>query len=157
MQQVIMVQQDQLQLENYWSQVTKKLFLGNIYAKRDWGHAKDYVEAMWKILQHKKAEDFVISTGKQYSVKEFVGLVAKELKMKIKWKGKALREKAYDENNKCIIECDKRYYRASEVDTLKGDYSKARKVLKWKPKITINQLVKEMVNKELQNANLIND
>ena len=135
----------------------EKLFLGNIYAKRDWGHAKDYVEAMWKILQHKKAEDFVISTGKQYSVKEFVGLVAKELKMKIKWKGKALREKAYDENNKCIIECDKRYYRASEVDTLKGDYSKARKVLKWKPKITINQLVKEMVNKELQNANLIND
>ena len=85
----------------------KKLFLGNIYAKRDWGHAKDYVEAMWKILQQKKPEDFVISTGKQYSVKQFVNMVAKELKMKIKWKGKNINEKGYDENNKPIIECEK--------------------------------------------------
>ena len=129
----------------------RKLFLGNIYAKRDWGHAKDYVEAMRKILQHRVADDFVISTGKQYSVKDFVNLVAKELKIKIRWRGKGLKEKAYDENNNCIIECDKRYYRASEVDTLKGDYSKAKKILKWNPKTSIVQLVKEMVNKELEN------
>ena len=129
----------------------KKLFLGNIYAKRDWGHAKDYVEAMWKILQHKTPEDFVISTGKQYSVKEFINIVSKELNIKIKWKGKGLKEKAYDENNKCIIAIDKRYYRASEVDTLKGNYSKAKRILRWKPKITIIELVKDMINNELKN------
>ena len=106
---------------------------------------------MWKILQHKTPEDFVISTGKQYSVKEFINIVSKELNIKIKWKGKGLKEKAYDENNKCIIAIDKRYYRASEVDTLKGNYSKAKRILRWKPKITIIELVKDMINNELKN------
>ena len=116
---------------------------------------------MWKqcgrFYNKKKPEDFVISTGKQYSVKQFVNMVAKELKMKIKWKGKNINEKGYDENNKPIIECEKKYYRASEVDTLKGDYSKARRILKWKPKITVIQLVKEMVNTELKSLYLGND
>ena len=101
--------------------IQKKLTLGNIYAKRDWGHAKDYVEAQWLILQQKKPDDYVIATGKQYSVKYFINLVAKELKMKIFWRGKGLNEKAYDENNNVIIECSKKYFRPSEVETLLGD------------------------------------
>ena len=87
----------------------KKLFIGNLSAKRDWGHAEDYVQAMWKILQHNKPDDFVICTGKQYSIKEFINLVSKELKMKIKWIGKGIKEKGFDENNNCIIECSKKY------------------------------------------------
>ena len=128
----------------------KKLILGNLYAKRDWGHAKDYVEAMWKILQYKKPEDFVICTGKQYSIKEFINLVSKELNMKIRWKGKGLNEKGYDTQNNCIIECNKKYLRPAEVDTLKGDFSKARKVLKWKPKHNIKSLVKDMISYEFK-------
>ena len=127
----------------------KKLFLGNIYAKRDWGHAKDYVLAMWKMLQNKKPDDFVICTGKQYTIKEFINRVAKLLKMKIYWRGKGINEKAYDENNNCIIECNKRYFRPAEVDTLKGDFSKARKILKWKPEINLDQLIGDMVSYEL--------
>ena len=129
----------------------KTLTLGNLYAKRDWGHAEDYVEAMWKILQQKKPGDFVIATGKQYSIKQFVMFVAKELKMKIGWKGRGINEKAYllDEK-KIIIECDKEYIRPLDVNTLLGDASKARKELKWKPKINIKQLVKEMVTEELK-------
>ena len=129
----------------------KKLFLGNLYSKRDWGHAEDYVEAMWKILQNKQPDDFVICTGKQYSIKEFINLVSKELKMNIKWKGKGINEKAYDNNNKCIIECKKKYFRPAEVDTLKGDYAKARKILKWKPKHDIKSLIKDMISYELKN------
>ena len=91
----------------------KKLILGNIYSKRDWGHAKDYVEAQWLILQNKKPDDFVIATKKQFSVKYFINLVAKELKMKISWRGKGINEKGYDENNKVIIECSKKYFRPS--------------------------------------------
>tara|TARA_B110000014_G_C20088892_1_gene569848 strand:+ start:144 stop:1181 length:1038 start_codon:yes stop_codon:yes gene_type:complete len=128
----------------------KKLFLGNLYARRDWGHAKDYCLAMWKILQYKKPDDFIISTGKQYSIKYFVNLVAKKLKIKLKWKGKGLNEKAYDENNKSIVECDKNYFRPLDVNTLLGDSSKARKELKWKPKIDINMLIDEMVENELK-------
>ena len=105
----------------------KKLVLGNLYAKRDWGHARDYVEAQWLILQQSKPDDYVIATGKQYSVKYFVNLVANKLKMKIKWKGKGINEKAYDHNNKVIIECNKKYFRPSEVDTLLGNPSKAKK------------------------------
>ncbi len=123
----------------------KKLVLGNIYAKRDWGHAKDYVEAQWLMLQQKKPDDYVIATGKQYSVKYFINLVAKELKMKIKWRGKGIDEKAYDQNNNIIIECSKKYFRPSEVQTLLGNPLKAKKILKWKPKISIKELVKEMV------------
>jgi len=126
----------------------KKLILGNIYAKRDWGHAKDYVEAQWLILQQKKPDDFVIATGKQYSVKYFVNLVAKELKMKLIWRGKGIHEKAYDQNNNIVIECDKKYFRPSEVQTLLGNASKAKKLLKWKPRITVKDLVKEMVNED---------
>ncbi len=131
----------------------KKLILGNLYAKRDWGHAEDYVEAMWKILQNNKPEDFVICTGKQYSIKEFINLVSKELKLKINWKGKGLNEKGYDLQNNCIIECNKKYLRPAEVDTLKGDFSKARKILKWRPKHNIKSLVKDMISYELKYLN----
>lgn len=126
----------------------KKLFIGNIYSKRDWGHAADYVQAMWKILQYKKPEDFVICTGKQYSIKQFINIVAKELKIKLRWKGKGLNEKGIDENNNVIIECKKKYLRPAEVDTLKGDYSKARKLLNWKPKYNLKSLIKDMIEYE---------
>jgi len=128
----------------------KKLYLGNLDAKRDWGHAKDYVEAMWKMLQKKTPNDYVISTGKQYSVKQFVNLVLNELNIKYRWTGKGINSQCYDNKGKCIIECDKEYYRPLEVDTLLGDSRKARKELNWKPKININGLVKEMVNSELK-------
>jgi GDPmannose 4,6-dehydratase len=128
----------------------KKLTLGNISAKRDWGHAKDYVEAQWLILQQKKPDDFVIATGKQFSVKHFINIVAKELKMKIIWRGTGINEKAYDKKNNVIIECSKKYFRPSEVQTLLGSPLKARKVLKWKPKISIEALAKEMVQNDLK-------
>ena len=127
----------------------KKLFLGNLNAKRDWGHAKDYVEAMWKMLQRKKPQDYVIATGKQYSVKDFVNLVLKELNIKYYWKGQGINSKCHDEKGNVIIECDKAYFRPLEVDTLLGNSNKARKELKWKPKYKINDLVKEMVFSEL--------
>jgi len=129
----------------------KKLFLGNLDSKRDWGHAKDYVEAMWKMLQNKTPKDYVISTGKQYSVRNFVNLSLKELNIKYHWKGKGINEKCYDDKGNCIIECDKEYFRPLEVDTLLGDSSKARKELNWKPKYNIKKLVKEMVITELKN------
>ena len=128
----------------------KKLFLGNLNAKRDWGHARDYVLAMWKMLQMKKPDDYVISTGKQYSIKEFANLVMLELGIKFSWKGNGINAKCYDNNGNCIIECDKSYFRPLEVDTLLGDSSKARKILKWKPKTNIKELVKEMVKVELK-------
>ena len=128
----------------------KKLTLGNISAKRDWGHAKDHVEAQWLILQQKKPDDFVIATGKQFSVKHFINIVAKELKMKIIWRGTGINEKAYDKKNNVIIECSKKYFRPSEVQTLLGSPLKARKVLKWKPKISIEALAKEMVQNDLK-------
>jgi len=131
-------------------QQQNKLYLGNLYAKRDWGHARDYVEAMWRMLQKRKADDYVIATGKQYSVKKFIMLTAKELKMKIVWKGEGLNEKGYF-NGKIIIEIDKKYFRPAEVDTLKGDYKKAKRKLRWKPKTKINQLIKEMINFEIIN------
>tara|TARA_B100001175_G_scaffold314191_1_gene323070 strand:- start:256 stop:1293 length:1038 start_codon:yes stop_codon:yes gene_type:complete len=129
----------------------KKLYLGNLLAKRDWGHAKDYVEAMWKMLQKKSPTDYVISTGKQYTVQQFVNLVLKELKIKFKWKGKGINSKCYNQNNQIIVESDKEYFRPLEVDTLLGDSRKALKELKWKPKIGINGLVKDMVSSELIN------
>ena len=127
----------------------KKLFIGNLSAKRDWGHAEDYVQAMWKILQNNKPDDFVISTGKQYSIKQFINMVSKELKIKIKWRGKGIKEKGFDENNNCIIECSKKYFRPAEVDTLIGDASKAKKILKWKPKHNIQSLIEDMISYEL--------
>jgi len=133
----------------------KKLYLGNLDAKRDWGHAKDYVEAMWKMMQKKNPSDYVISTGKQHTVKQFVNFVLNELNIKYYWKGKGAKSKCFDKNAQCIVECDKDYFRPLEVDTLLGDSKKARKELKWKPKTNIKTLVKEMVNYEL--SRLIND
>ncbi len=127
----------------------KKLVLGNLNAKRDWGHAKDYVEAQWLMLQQKTPDDFVIATGKNYSVKYFINIVAKELNMKITWRGKGIKEKAYDKNNNIIIECNKKYFRPSEVQTLLGNPLKAKKILKWQPKISVKQLAKEMVQNDL--------
>ncbi len=105
---------------------------------------------MWKILQHKKPDDFIISTGKQYSIKHFVNLVAKKLKIKLTWRGKGLNEKGYDNHNKPIGECDKNYFRPLDVNTLLGDSSKAKKELKWKPKTDINMLIDEMIEYELK-------
>ena len=125
------------------------LYLGNLDAKRDWGHAKDYVEAMWKILQQKQPDDFVIATGKQYSIRQFISLVSKKLNMKIVWKGKGLNEKGYDSlSNKTIIAIDKNYLRPLDVNTLLGNASKARKKLSWKPKINIHKLIDEMILEE---------
>ena len=132
----------------------KKLFLGNLKARRDWGHAKDYCYAMWKILQQKKPDDYVIATGVQYSIKEFINLTAKELKMKIKWKGKGTQEKGYNEKGKSIIECDKNYFRPLDVNTLLGDARKARRKLKWKPSIKINLLIREMIEYEYKSFKL---
>jgi GDPmannose 4,6-dehydratase len=127
-----------------------KFFLGNLYAKRDWGHAEDFVIAMWKMLQVKKPKDYVIATGKQYTVKEFVNLVAKELKIKIIWKGKGKNEKGFWQNKE-IIKVDTKYFRPAEVNSLKGNFSLAKKELGWKPKVSIRSLVKEMVTEELKN------
>ena len=129
--------------------IDKKLFLGNINAKRDWGHAKDYIEMSWLMLQKKTPDDYVIATGKQYTVKQFINLAARELDMKIKWKGSGLNEKAYwinsPKGNTLIIEIDKRYFRPTEVHSLLGNSSKAKNKLGWKPKISFKKLVKEMI------------
>ena len=132
----------------------KKLFLGNLDAKRDWGHARDYVLAMWKMMQKNKPSDYVISTGEQYSVKDFVNMVLKELKMKYYWKGQGINSKCYIDKH-IIIECDKEYFRPLEVDTLLGDSSKAKKELNWKPKVKIKNLIKEMVDVELKKFNYV--
>ncbi len=132
----------------------KKLFLGNLYSKRDWGHAKDYVEAMWKMLQQKKPGDYVIGTGKTFTIKDFVNRATKKMKLDIKWIGKGIKEKAINiENKKVIIECKKRYFRPLEVDYLKANASKAKKLLKWTPKISIDYLIDEMINHELKKSN----
>ena len=133
----------------------KKLFLGNLNAKRDWGHARDYCLAMWKILQQKKPDDYVIATGKQYSIKQFINITAKKIGLKIFWKGKALNEKAYNEKGIPIIECDKNYFRPLDVNTLLGDAKKARKILKWKPRENLNTLIDEMIKSEYKNINAI--
>ena len=129
----------------------KILYLGNLDAKRDWGHARDYVIAMWKILQLKRPDDFVIATGRQYSIRQFIGFVSKKLNMKIIWKGKGLKEKGYDSVSKRnIISIDKNYIRPLDVNTLLGNASKARKKLSWKPKINIHQLIDEMISEEVK-------
>ena len=127
----------------------RTLYLGNLYAKRDWGHARDYVEAMWLMLQQKKPVDLVISTGKQSTVKNFVNKVSRKLNMRIIWKGKGISEKAVDQNGKTIVACDKNYYRPLEVNNLLGDSRKARKILNWKPKTELDDLISEMVNLEI--------
>ena len=128
----------------------KKLTLGNLYAIRDWGHAKDYAISMWKILQYKKPDDWVIATNKENTVKNFVNTTAKKLSLKIKWTGKGINEKAIDmETKKTIVDLDKKFLRPTEVDYLKGDFSKARKKLKWKPTISTNELIEDMIEEEI--------
>ena len=131
----------------------KKLFLGNLYSKRDWGHAKDYCYAMWKMLQQKRPDDYVIATGRQYSIKQFINLTAKKLNMRIIWRGKGINEKGYNKFGFPIIECDKNYFRPLEVDTLLGSAKKARKLLNWKPKSNINLLIQEMIESEYKMLN----
>ena len=122
-----------------------KIYLGNLYAKRDWGHAEDYVKAMWLMLQQIKPKDYVIATGQQYTVKEFINLSAKKLQMPLVWKGSKLKEKAFL-NNKPIIEIHTKYFRPAEVDSLKGSPMKAKKELKWKPKYNIKTLIDDMIS-----------
>ena len=133
----------------------KKLFVGNVNAKRDWGHAKDYVRAMWLILQQKKPDDFVISTGKQYSIRQLIELVSRKLDLKIEWvnKNKGLKEYAIDDKGRKIIEISKKFFRPSEVDTLLGDYRKAKKILKWKPSVSFDELISEMIEDKLSKLN----
>ncbi len=120
------------------------LYIGNLDSKRDWGHAKDYVEAQWLMLQQEHPEDFVIASGIQYSVREFIEISAEFLGIKIEWKGKGVNEIGFDQNGKEIIRVDSNYYRPAEVDSLLGDASKARQKLNWIPKISFKELVKEM-------------
>ena len=128
------------------------LYLGNLDARRDWGHAKDYVEMMWLMLQQKRPEDFVIATGEQHSVREFVVAAAAEAGIKVKWKGKGGNEKGYDAKGNCIVAVDPRYFRPTEVETLLGDPGKAKKRLGWVPKIRFNDLVAEMMREDLRAA-----
>ena len=130
----------------------ERLYLGNMDSLRDWGHAKDYVEMQWLMLQQEQPEDFVIATGVQYSVRDFVNAAGKELGMTISWQGAGVDEKGYDANGKCVVEVDPRYFRPTEVETLLGDASKAKNKLGWTPKITFDQLVAEMVREDLKGA-----
>jgi GDPmannose 4,6-dehydratase len=130
----------------------KDLYLGNLNAKRDWGHAKDYVEMQWLMLQQNIPEDFVIATGTQHSVRDFVNIAGKELDMNISWKGKGLKEIGICDGKE-IIKIDPRYFRPTEVETLLGDASKANKKLGWKPKITFKELIKEMICEDLKLEN----
>ena len=131
----------------------KCLFLGNLNALRDWGHAQDYVEAQWLMLQQSNPEDFVIATGKQFSVRDFISIASKKLDMNIKWKGKGLNEVGYLDGKK-IIKIDPNYFRPTDVDNLLGDASKAKKKLKWKPKISFEKLVQEMIDEDLRSAQI---
>ena len=128
------------------------LYLGNMDSLRDWGHAKDYVEAQWLMLQQEKPEDFVIATGVQYSVRDFVNAAAKELDIIVTWRGTGVDEKGFDTAGKCIVQVDSRYFRPTEVETLLGDPTKAKEKLGWTPKISFNELVAEMVREDYKSA-----
>ena len=130
----------------------EKLYLGNLDALRDWGHARDFVELQWLILQQDDPDDWVIATGEQYSVRDFVNEAAKQLDMDLIWKGTGLDEKAYNSDGKVIVEVDPTYFRPTEVSTLLGDSTKARNKLNWSPKTTFNELVKEMIDSDLLKA-----
>ena len=130
----------------------KYLYLGNLNAKRDWGHAKDFVEGMWMILQHKNPDDFVLATSKAYSVRDFVELAFSFVDINIEWSGTGINEVGKNsKNGETLIKIDSAYFRPAEVDYLRGDYKKANKILGWKPKISFKELVKEMVENELLN------
>jgi GDPmannose 4,6-dehydratase len=128
------------------------VYLGNLSARRDWGHARDYVEMQWLMLQQETPEDFVIATGVQYSVRQFVEAAAKELGIDVTWRGEGVDEKGYDEKGNCIVAVDPRYFRPTEVETLLGDPSKAKQKLGWSPRITFAELVAEMVREDLKVA-----
>tara|TARA_B100000401_G_scaffold430370_1_gene365068 strand:- start:625 stop:1158 length:534 start_codon:yes stop_codon:yes gene_type:complete len=130
----------------------KTLEVGNIYAKRDWGYAKDYVQAMWKMLQYKNPDDYVIATGKTYTIKDFINETCKKLNFNPAWQGKGLNEKCFDtQTNKLLVKINKRYFRPAEVNFLRGDSRKAKKVLKWKPNTNLKSLVKIMCEDEMLN------
>ena len=130
-----------------------KLYLGNLDAKRDWGHAKDYVEMQWLMLQQEEPEDFVIATGHQYSVRDFVNAAARHLEMDIRWEGEGINERAIDiKTEREIVAVDPRYFRPTEVETLLGDPSKAKAKLGWEPRITFDELVGDMVAEDLDSA-----
>jgi GDPmannose 4,6-dehydratase len=129
-----------------------RLYLGNLDALRDWGHARDYVEAQWLMLQQDSPEDFVIATGTQYSVRDFVNAVVRELGMTIRWEGHGLDEKGYDATGKCIVSVDPRYFRPAEVENLLGDATRAKERLGWETRISFDELVKEMVYEDLKSA-----
>jgi GDPmannose 4,6-dehydratase len=128
------------------------LYLGNLDARRDWGHARDFVEAQWLILQHPQPEDFVIATGIQHSVRDFVDLAARKLGMKLRWSGKGLDEKAVDDTSHVRVAVDPRYFRPAEVETLLGDPSKAKSKLGWSARVSFEQLVEEMASEDLKAA-----
>jgi len=128
------------------------LYLGNLDARRDWGHARDFVEAQWLMLQHSQPEDFVIATGIQHSVRDFVDLAARKLGMKLRWSGKGLDEKAVDDAGRVRVAVDPRYFRPAEVDTLLGDPSKAKNKLGWSARVSFEQLIEEMASEDLKAA-----
>lgn len=129
----------------------EKLFLGNLDAERDWGHAQDYVEGMWLMLQQNEPDDFVLATGVKITVRQFIEMSFKEVGIQLEWKGKGDQEKGYDKaTGKCLVEVDPKYYRPAEVELLVGDSSKAQKILGWKPKRTVEQLCKEMMASDLE-------
>jgi GDPmannose 4,6-dehydratase len=128
------------------------LFLGNLQARRDWGHARDYVEMQWLMLQQSEPDDFVIATGEQHSVREFVDAAAAEMGISMKWEGAGQNEKGYDQHGRCIVQVDPRYFRPTEVETLLGDASKAKQKLGWTPKVTFSELVAEMATEDLKDA-----
>ena len=128
------------------------LYLGNLDALRDWGHAKDYVRMQWMMLQQKEPDDFVIATGIQHSVRDFINIAASEIGINIKWKGSGPNEKGYDDSGKCIVAVDPKYYRPSEVETLLGDATKAKEELGWVPNISFRELVKEMIEEDIKEA-----
>jgi len=127
------------------------LYLGNLYSRRDWGYAGDYVEAMWKMLQRKIPKDYVISTGKNYSIKDLINISTKILKLKTKWIGRGINERLVNINNgKTIVKVDKKFFRPSEVNYLKGDSKLAKKELKWAPKINFEKLIEKMIQSDLE-------
>lgn len=130
----------------------EKLYLGNLNALRDWGHARDYVEAQWLMLQQDEPRDLVIASGEQHSVREFVALAAAELGIELVWKGTGIEERGYDQHGRCLVEVDTRYFRPTEVETLLGDPSKARSLLGWAPRVSFDELVAEMVREDLKAA-----